>query len=625
MVTDSSNRHDPVLHSTRLQPRWVGRIWPILLWLALGLFLGPGSVQAAANPPLEIQVVQVNTTRFPKIETWVWLWDGAAQEVPPALPKESFTVLEDGQPVPVQNVRRFSPGMQVVLALNPAKAFAIRDNRGVSRYEYIFYQLRSWLETVTEGQHELSLLIAGGPLVPQVESPQPILEALESYTPPREARIPNLAPLVEAIRIAQQAPPRPGMVKTVLFITAPLEETYLNGLPALADQARTQNIQVSVWVVGNRAEAASQMPIWETFVQQTQGHVLLFTGTEVLPDLKTTFARRDRLYALEYVSQRREGGDVNLQVEVTWQEQTSRSPAFRFFLDLRPPTPVLEDIPETIVRVYARPEDKGTPESLKPSQWRFPFHVEFPDNIQRELRRAVLYVDETPVAELNGPPFEQILWDLTPYTEPGTRNLRLEVEDIFGLRGSTPTYPIRILITEATPPPSTSESLPRWETGFPWSWLFLGLSGFLLLMVLIWGSWMEYRGKRLSSLLSQRRPRPEVPASPSQSQPRPDRWLELVPLNPEEDGFVVQAGEVVVGSDPEQASWVLKDPSISSRHARLWYDAQEQRFYIADQGSVAGTWVNYAPVSSTGLALESGDILHLGKKGFRVLYIQPEA
>ncbi len=594
----------------------------LVLILAIGIGGTSWTVRAASMPPLEIRVLHADPARFPIVEAWIWMWDHQAQQVPPNLPKDAFTVLEDGQPVPIQNLRVFSPGMHVVLVLNPAKSFTIRDNRGVSRYEYIFYQLRSWLETAPKDRYQISLVVAGGPQIPQSNDPAQILDVLQSYTPPREEQAPSLAPLVEGLRLAQQEPPRPGMTRTVLFITAPLDDAYLNGLPALVGQAQAHNIQVSVWLVGSRANAQKQLPAWEAFTQQTQGQALVFSGTEVLPDLKETFARRDRLYVLEYLSQRRKGGEVNLQVQVNWQNQSSRSPAFLFPLDLRPPVPVLDDLPETIVRVYTRPEEKGTPEALKPTQWRLPFHVEFPDNISRDLRRAVFYVDEQPVAEITGPPFKQVLWDLTSYTEPGTRTVRLEVEDEFGLVGSTPSFPVRIQIAEATPPPQVAEDIMLEPGRFPWAYMLVGLSGALLLAVLLWGSWTEYRRRREAPLPTPRPARASVASTTAQP---PDRVLEFLPLESEEaDAYELHAWEVVVGSDPEQASWVLPDPSISPRHARFWYEAGEQRYYVADLGSVAGTWVNYAPVSSTGLALEAGDILHIGKRGFRVMYRSPK-
>ena len=46
-------------------------------------------------------------------------------------------------------------------------------------------------------------------------------------------------------------------------------------------------------------------------------------------------------------------------------------------------------------------------------------------------------------------------------------------------------------------------------------------------------------------------------------------------------------------------------------------------FRLKDQGSVAGTWVNYAPVSQGGTQVEHGDLIHIGRVGFRLLLGKP--
>jgi len=74
--------------------------------------------------------------------------------------------------------------------------------------------------------------------------------------------------------------------------------------------------------------------------------------------------------------------------------------------------------------------------------------------------------------------------------------------------------------------------------------------------------------------------------------------------------------EVTIGRDPNQATCLLDDPSVDGLHARLRVDAAG-RFLLADQGSIAGTWVNYAPISSEGTPLEHGDLIHFGRAVFR--------
>jgi pSer/pThr/pTyr-binding forkhead associated (FHA) protein len=46
-------------------------------------------------------------------------------------------------------------------------------------------------------------------------------------------------------------------------------------------------------------------------------------------------------------------------------------------------------------------------------------------------------------------------------------------------------------------------------------------------------------------------------------------------------------------------------------------------FRLADEGSTAGTWVNYTPVSHEGTRLEHGDLIHFGRVGYRFMLKEP--
>jgi pSer/pThr/pTyr-binding forkhead associated (FHA) protein len=78
------------------------------------------------------------------------------------------------------------------------------------------------------------------------------------------------------------------------------------------------------------------------------------------------------------------------------------------------------------------------------------------------------------------------------------------------------------------------------------------------------------------------------------------------------------------GTDPVQSMHVLDDPSISPLHARI-KQTEEGIFVIFDQGSVAGTWVNYEPVTREGRRLAHGDRVHFGQMAYRFDLSQPPA
>ena len=84
----------------------------------------------------------------------------------------------------------------------------------------------------------------------------------------------------------------------------------------------------------------------------------------------------------------------------------------------------------------------------------------------------------------------------------------------------------------------------------------------------------------------------------------------------------ITSDQTSIGSDPKQAALVVDDPSVEPLHASL-VRRPEGTFRLADQGSAAGTWVNYTPVSQGGTRLEHGDLVHIGGVGFRFTLRKP--
>ncbi|UCF61699.1 MAG: FHA domain-containing protein, partial [Anaerolineaceae bacterium] len=74
--------------------------------------------------------------------------------------------------------------------------------------------------------------------------------------------------------------------------------------------------------------------------------------------------------------------------------------------------------------------------------------------------------------------------------------------------------------------------------------------------------------------------------------------------------------EFIFGSDPSMTSAPLLDPSVAGIHARLTRQAAGD-YLIRDQGSIAGTWINFELVPDEGHLLKHGDLIHIGRQVFR--------
>jgi pSer/pThr/pTyr-binding forkhead associated (FHA) protein len=80
--------------------------------------------------------------------------------------------------------------------------------------------------------------------------------------------------------------------------------------------------------------------------------------------------------------------------------------------------------------------------------------------------------------------------------------------------------------------------------------------------------------------------------------------------------------EMTFGTDPVQSMRVLDDPSISPLHARIKRNG-DGGFTIYDHGSIAGTWVNFEPVTREGRRLAHGDRINFGQLMYRFDLNQP--
>jgi pSer/pThr/pTyr-binding forkhead associated (FHA) protein len=74
--------------------------------------------------------------------------------------------------------------------------------------------------------------------------------------------------------------------------------------------------------------------------------------------------------------------------------------------------------------------------------------------------------------------------------------------------------------------------------------------------------------------------------------------------------------DMTFGTDPVQSYYVLDDPSLAPRHARIT-QTEDGQFVVADAGTIAGTWVNFEPLGKESHPLQHGDVVHFGQLMYR--------
>jgi len=603
--------------------------------LALGAVLLLGVGNALAASAAKARVAAVNMDNFPNAEVWLTAWDASGRFLGGIKPQD-VTVQEDGAPRPVVSFSEAKPGVQAVIAIQPGHALHIHDQQGVSRYQYIYNQITSWLDSHPKGTYDLTLYTTDGVTLSHTADLNKFRTALDQYKPGAKTDKVGIQALTEGLKLVTAPPPNPAMGRALLWITPLPAYNTVKDLNSYLQQAHQFNIHIYIWLVAP-AEAAKTPEVQDLskFAEATGGKLTLFSGVEVLPTLDQLWSDVDHAYRLVYQSAAIKGKEHSLIVTLhTSDGKTVRTPTFTFNFSLQPPVVTLSGLPERIVR---KAPAAGTEQ---PS--RFPptvdvhFSVEFPDKHPRKLKRAVLLVDGKPAAQCSAFPCERMSWNIGVYERTAPHEVAVKVEDEYGIAAMSAPKTVQIVVERADNGLHAQVASHR-------SALVVGtvaLSGLVLLAVLLasvvaarrrkkaaFAEGLEMgavqskgRGWRLPGL--PRRRRGLVGAAKEELS-----LAYLVPLNPEECESLpkiipITATESTIGSDPAQATIVVKHPSVSPTHARLWQSG-EGAFYIADRRSEAGTWVNYAPVSAEGTLLQPGDLVHIGKVGFR-FRLQPE-
>ena len=506
---------------------------------------------------------------------------------------------------------------------------------------------------------DFNLIAAGFPEVLHFSSPRDWFTAFNGYQPDATSAKPTLDTLARALDVAGGDTPRAGMGRAVLFITAPQEAEATANLQALIDRAIRGGIHVYVWLIAPPESFTTQSAIHlQNMADQTGGQFFAFSGVETIPDLETILDPLRNAYALLYDSEITNSGTHQLIAEINTASLQTSTPASTFELKVIPPNPIFVSLPVNIVR--AKPEDDKegrlisteVPKTdLAPVDQLVEVMIEFPDSYPRAPTRTALYVDGILEDENTTPPFEEFTWDLRPYVQSGKHLLRVEVVDSLGLIGTSIDMGVHITVQQ--PQRNFLSLLFSWKNALLAGLVVLS-AGLLAILLLVLGGRLRPRwtGENLRPVPRKLPARSGLSLKPAQPAIRPvdetrtqriPKWLSHLQIHqrrpaPKAPAFLMPLSElddtppvapipittnvVTFGRDTVHATLVLDDLSVEAIHARLL--RENNSFRLIDAGSIAGTWVNYTPVSQDGTILENGDFIHIGRIAFRFTQREPD-
>ena len=620
----------------------------ILSFVLSVVLLAATQTFARAQTEAYAEISAIDAQGFPQVSALMDVFDANGNFIT-GLDPSDVTAYEDGQPRLVDSLEQSTVPAQIVVGINPGPPLGVRDGAGVARFSRVVEALGAWANNQpADSQDDLSLVSLSGSLISHA-LPKDWFVSLDSFKPDFRSTTPNLQSLAIALDTVNAPATEPGMKRAILFITPHMDDPNIdNSIAPFIQQAIDTKVRVFVWFVDAEAQLSSPSAnAFRMLAQQTHGSFLAFSGTETFPDPNQYFAPLRSIYSMTYTSALTTGGEHTLGLTVDTPEGQISAPEQTFSVDIQPPNPIFLSPPLQITR--RPPADDPYAEELTPSEQLVEIIVEFPDGHARDLKRTALYVDGQIVDENTSEPFEKFIWELDAYGESGQHEMVAEVEDVLGLSKTSIGTPITMNVVQ--PPGGIRGLFGRYS-----SQIILGaitLTGVLLLGILLRGrtNIVLFRRRRAArQQLEDPLTQPVIAvtepsasaAKKSKTQPRkriemfqpktarlaeaPAYLTRLTNGGEPASALPILLAEkdMTFGTDPVQSKHVLDDPSISPLHARI-KQTEDGNFILYDHGSIAGTWVNYEPITREGHCLAHGDRIHFGQLVYRFDLNRPPA
>lgn len=581
--------------------------------------LRPGA--ANAQELSQIKISEPDTSQYPTVRFSFWPFDGEGKFIS-NITTSTLYVFENDKQVEVDSLQLLEPGTHFMLAVNEAGTLG-NSYAGESRLDRMKEAWLTWaLDQSITTMDDFTLIGNSGILSDQLSRPAEWADAIEMYDPDLEAAAPSFACLTFALDKFSDI--SDSKTKAILLIT-PLPETdQLAGLQEMGVRAAEADIHIFIWLVGPQSyESEPGAQLLREMAETTTGAYFLFSGAEELPMLSSYLDPLRLEYVVTYETSIIETGSNTLAVQVDQEGFQESSEKVPFDLTVLPANPIFLSPPTIITRSWV--QDEGTKDwSLNPAQQTIRFIVEFPDGHTRALKSAALYLDGQMVTENNSEPFDEFVLDLDPYNQSGSHLMQVKVVDAAGISAATIEMPVSIIVNEK----------PLGFIGRFVQQIGLQTLGVSLFLILV-GAGMVMLFLRLRLRAPERSSAPREPVKQSfaavssettpssgESHPADEILARLISLGgaentlPANTVFNLTVGSTLLGSDPVHCDITIDAPAVAPLHAEIFTDAA-QAFHIADRGSAAGTWVNYAPVSSQGTRLEHGDLVQIGACEFR--------
>jgi len=528
--------------------------------------------------------------------------------------KDQITIYEDSEPVVFQDITANRGGVHFILAVNADRQLGLRDINGISNYEYLMTAIDNWHQNSTPGDQDLwSFMVNQGKSITSLDNSDTWYGILKAYQPEMRDAVSNLTSLSTSIDLAKSYSRSVPLDQVMLYITPVPAMDDLEELIDLAKSAIASGLHINIWMIGNENDLnTNRGQVLFDLAKSTGGSFFLFPVQETIPNPQNYLDPYGTYFKASYLSGISTSGKHSVSIGLQNETQDLRSENQDFNITVLPPSPIFLSPPIEIFRTIGL---TGEDFSDNPSDVRIiNVMIEFKDQHPRNLRSLHLYQDGTLVYEQKAPPFGSLLWDVSGITETSMVNLQVKLEDEIGLTASSAILPVNVVVEYFDN--EVDNGVSTWNIV---KYMILSITAlFIAGMIIYFLLQAQKKAKRRKD-----NPLPGKMTSLKNSPQIFDQansglltWMDKDNHPKDVKPIFIQQTTQLIGRDPQKCDIIIEDRSVEMIHAKIEFDPK-QGFHLFDLGSVAGTWVNYAPVSQFGVFLENLDLIHIGRVAFR--------
>ena len=630
---------------TVLKPACI-TVMAITALLLVGMIAAAPPVSAQEDQPeagLDIQILDIDTSGFPEVRVAITTAD---ERGAPISDVSQLTLWENGQPVTAPSIERISTGVDAtfVIDANP-DIIGVDDDSGLTRKQKAEESIRRFADQYMsrDGLDRISIIVpsddgqSGRFLLQDASRPEDVIAAVDGYAPLSLRETPLNEMLTLALNQVQERGEEGHFHPVLLFTDARRISAQLS-YPLLTAQANESGTPIYVAILGAVADDTEIENARGLFAPTRADYVHMPTGVEADTIYEIWQQQSDRVQ-LAYRSQ--QGHSGRTQIEVNFGDVQAVD---SFELALQPPEVRVWEENVDIHRVGAAPD--SAPVDMQPAVQPLTASISWPDGYPRNVSEVTLYVNDQPQTVMDSLPEDAsdtitVDWDISSLVE-GEFDLVVAVTDELGLQGASAPLPARVTSERPQPPTAVPtdpppeegvqdliallplESIPLPLQQFSWISGDLAAGISVVVLVLLVAIFWRNRDKqtteeRLQELLSRASSAPGPSPVSETGDPLMGR---LEPFAGTPTGAISFFGEnLTIGSDEGTADIAVPHPSVAGLHARIRH--QEDEYWLFDEGSAEGTYLNYKRLGLAPRVLQDGDVVQFGTVNYR-FRLRPE-